>query len=77
MIGVSPEPLAVDGFKEIEGLRDQIPANPAEYVRLVIRSNGRASLIGHFVPPTVQSARDVPPGIDEVPVTLPQTWQQR
>jgi hypothetical protein len=77
MIGVSPEPLAVDGFKEIEGLRDQIPANPAEYVRLVIRSNGRASLIGHFVPPTVQSARDVPPGIDEVPVTLPQTGQQR
>lgn len=75
MIGVSPQPLAVDGFKEIEQLRGQLPTNPAEYVRLVLGSNGQASLIGHFVTPVVANARDVTPGIVEVPVTLPRPGQ--
>jgi hypothetical protein len=72
MIGVSLQPLAVDGFKELEELRGQLPGNPAEYVRLVIGDNGRASLMGHFVSSVAPSVRDVPPGIDEVPVILPQ-----
>ncbi len=71
MIGVSPQPLAVDGFKEVEELRSRLPANPAGYVRLVIDKNGHASLIGQFVSPVVPNGHDVPPGIDEVPVKLP------
>jgi len=71
MIGVSPQPLAVDGFKAVEKLQSQIPTNPAEYVRLVIGSDGRASLIGHFVSPVIPDPGDVPRGIVEVPITLP------
>jgi len=70
-IAVSPQPLAVDGFKELTGLLDQLPANQGNYVRLVINGKGDASIIGFFGPPHTPNERNIPPGVAEVPITLP------